>query len=268
MGRLKPWAPLPVTGRFDSPVTWAIEDHAAFSWVLGRTIRGLTNGPSPAWLQTRLTSIGLRPINALVDVTNFFTIDLGRPLHVFDADRVQGGVLTFRHGAGESFLGLNGREYTADPADCVIADRSGVQSLAGVMGGEATGCTEATTSVFVECALFDPVRVALTGRRHGIVSDARQRFERGIDQALLPDALEAATHMIQSLCGGEASIVVSAGAEPHWQRSATLRFERLAGLGGLAVPADTATATLERLGFTIETRTENRGHGGRPVLAQ
>ena len=254
LGHLKPWAPLPVTGRFTSPVRWAIEDSEACPWIVGRTVRGLVNGPSPAWLQARLLSIGLRPINALVDVTNFFTIDLGRPLHVFDADRVQGGVLTLRHGAGESFRALNGRDYTADPADCVIADSAGVQSLAGVMGGEATGCTEATTAVFIECALFDPVRIALTGRRHALVSDARQRFERGIDQALLPDALEAATHMIQTLCGGEASTVESAGAEPAWQRTATLRFERLASLGGLAIPGDEATETLERLGFTVETR--------------
>ncbi len=258
LGQLKPWAPLPVAGRFDSPVRWAIEDTEACSFVIGRTVRGLVNGPSPAWLQARLSSIGLRPINALVDVTNFFTVDLGRPLHVFDADRVQGGMLTFRRGAGETFRALNGRDYTADPADCVIADSAGVQSLAGVMGGDATGCTDATTAAFIECALFDPVRVALTGRRHAIVSDARQRFERGIDPALLPDALEAATHMIQSLCGGEASRVVSAGAAPHWQRSATLRFERLAGLGGLAVPAEDATAALERLGFVVEARTDDR----------
>ncbi len=256
LGRLKPWAPLPVAGRFDSPVRWAIEDREACPWIVGRTIRGLTNGPSPAWLQARLLSIGLRPINALVDVTNFFTVDLGRPLHVFDADRVQGGVLTLRPGAGESFRALNGRDYIADPADCVIADAAGVQSLAGVMGGEATGCTEATTAVFIECALFDPVRIALTGRRHAIVSDARQRFERGIDQALLPDALEAATHMIQTLCGGEASTVETAGAEPAWQRIATLRFERLAGLGGLAVPADVAIETLERLGFHVQSRSD------------
>jgi phenylalanyl-tRNA synthetase beta chain len=217
-------------------------------------VRGLSNGPSPEWLQARLTSIGLRPINALVDVTNFFTIDLGRPLHVFDADRVAGGVLRFRRGQGETFLALNGKEYTADLEDCVIADDAGVQSLAGVIGGEATGCTEATTSVFVECALFDPVRVALTGRRHGIVSDARQRFERGIDPALLPDALEAATHLIQQLCGGQASEVVSAGAEPAWQRSATLRYTRLEDLGGLAVAPDEAVDILERLGFGVEQR--------------
>ena len=164
-------------------------------------------------------------------------------------------MLTFRHGAGESFRALNGRDYTADAADCVIADSAGIHSLAGVMGGEATGCTDDTVAVFIECALFDPVRVALTGRRHAIVSDARQRFERGIDPALLPDALEAATHMIQTLCGGEASTVVSAGAEPQWQRSATLRFERLAGLGGAAIEPNAAASTLERLGFDIQART-------------
>ena len=256
LGRLKPWAPLPISGRFASPLQWAIDDVEACPWVVGRVVRGLRNGPSPEWLQARLTSIGLRPINALVDITNFFTVDLGRPLHVFDADRVQGGVLTFRRGAGESFRALNGRDYTADPADCVIADTAGIHSLAGVMGGEATGCTDGTTSVFIECALFDPVRVALTGRRHAIVSDARQRFERGIDPALLPDALEAATHMIQTLCGGEASEIVSAGAQPAWQRSATLRFARLAELGGKAVGAEEATETLERLGFEIQSRTD------------
>ncbi len=255
LGRLKPWAPLPVAGRFPSAVRWEIEFPTACPFVLGRTVRGLRNGPSPAWLQSRLTSIGLRPINALVDVTNFFTVDLGRPLHVFDADKVAGGVLRFRRGAGETFLALNGKEYTADPEDCVIADDAGVQSLAGVMGGEATGCTEATTSVFIECALFDPVRVALTGRRHAITSDARQRFERGIDPAIMPDAIEAATHLIQELCGGEASEVTSAGAAPHWQRSATLHFARLESLGGVAVPQDEAVDALSRLGFEVEKRT-------------
>jgi phenylalanyl-tRNA synthetase beta chain len=257
IGRLKPWTPAPVPGAFASPIEWAI--HApTCPWVLGRTIRGVRNGPSPAWLQRRLTAIGLRPINALVDVTNLFTHDLCRPLHVFDADRVTGGVLTLRPGAGETFRALNGRDYTADAADCVIADAAGVQSLAGVMGGEATGCTEATTSVFIECALFDPVAVALTGRRHQITSDARSRFERGIDPALPPSALEAATRLIIDLCGGEASTVVSAGSEPAWQRDATLRFARLETLGGLAVPADEAVAALEGLGFTVRTRDAER----------
>jgi phenylalanyl-tRNA synthetase beta chain len=253
IGRLKPWAPAPVTGGFASPVDWAIETPACL-WVLGRTIRGVRNGPSPEWLQRRLTSIGLRPINALVDVTNFFTHDLARPLHVFDADRVTGGRLTFRPGAGESFRALNGRDYVADPADCVIADAAGVQSLAGVIGGDATGSQADTTSVFVECALFDPIAVALTGRRHQITSDARSRFERGIDPALLPAALDAATWMILDICGGEASEMVAAGTEPAWERDATLRFSRLETLGGLAVPPDEATRSLEALGFTVRTR--------------
>ena len=254
IGTLRPWRPEPVPAAFPSPITWAIAMTSACPWVLGRTIRGLRNGPSPAWLQQRLTSIGLRPINTLVDVTNFFTHDLGRPLHVFDADKVQGGQLTMRPGAGETFRALNGRDYTADPADCVIADGAGVQSLAGVIGGEATGCDEGTTSVFLECALFDPVTVALTGRRHAVVSDARQRFERGIDPALLPDAAEAATRMILDLCGGEASTVVSAGSEPAWQRSATLRFDRLRTLGGADVLPDEAEAALAGLGFAMQAR--------------
>lgn len=258
LGTLKPWRAEPVPGLFPSPIAWANEMPEACLWVLGRTVRGVRNGPSPEWLQRRLLAVGLRPINALVDVTNFFAFDLGRPLHVFDADKVSGGVLTMRPGAGETFRALNGKDYTADPEDCVIADAAGVQSLAGVIGGEATGCDEGTTSVFIECALFDPVRVALTGRRHQVSSDARQRFERGIDPALLPAALDAATRMIQDLCGGEASEAVSAGAEPEWRRDATLRFERLASLGGVHVPPDEAVDALERLGFTVRERDARR----------
>ncbi len=257
MGTLRPWVPAPVPGDGPSAIAWAIDMPEACPWVLGRTVRGVRNGPSPEWLQRRLLSIGLRPISALVDVTNFFTHDLGRPLHVFDANKVQGGVLRLRPGANETFRALNGKDYTADPADCVIADSAGVQSLAGVIGGDATGCTEATTSVFIECALFDPVHVALTGRRHALTSDARQRFERGIDPALLPDALEAATRMILDLCGGTASDVASAGAEPAWQRSATMRFARLESLGGLAIPPDDAVAALTGLGFAVQSRTDD-----------
>ena len=258
LGRLVAFAPGKVAGVGASAVDWAIEMPLVCPWVLGRTIRGVKNGPSPKWLQERLVAVGLRPINALVDVTNFFTVDLGRPLHVFDADKVTGGRLIFRAGNGEIFRGLNGRDYTATQDDCVIADANGVQSLAGVIGGEATGCDESTTSVFLECALFDPVAVALTGRRHQVISDARQRFERGIDPALLPDAIEAATRMILDLCGGEASVVVSAGAEPAWQRTASLRFARLRDFGGLDVPADEAVAKLESLGFGVVARSETQ----------
>ena len=258
LGRLKPWLHETVEGRFDSPVGWANDHAEAAPWVLGRTIRGVRNGPSPRWLADRLVSVGLRPISALVDITNFFTLDLGRPLHVFDADRIAGDTLTLRHARpGETLAALNGQTYTLDAADCVIADAAGVQSLAGVMGGAATGATETTGSVFVECALFDPIVVARTGRRHQIHSDARARFERGIDPALLPSALEAATAMIVDLCGGEASEVVSVGEMPRWRREASLRFRRLAELGGLAVDPDRAVARLEDLGFEVAHRDED-----------
>lgn len=258
VGRLKPWEPRPIRAAFDGGLRWATAWPEACPWVLGRTIRRVRNRPSPRWLAERLTAIGLRPINALVDVTNFFTFDLGRPLHVFDADKVAGDVLTMRPGLGETFRALNGRDYSVTPEDCVIADAAGVQSLAGVIGGEATGCDEDTSTVFLECALFDPVRIALTGRRHQVVSDARQRFERGIDPALMPLAVEAATALILEVCGGEAGAVVAAGAEPAWQRSATLRFERLAGFGGAPIDPDTAVAALERLGFAVQSRDAQR----------
>jgi phenylalanyl-tRNA synthetase beta chain len=258
IGELRPWKPEPVAPAFDGGVGWRIDWPEACPWILGRTIRNLRNGPSPRWLADRLMSIGLRPINALVDITNFFTFDLGRPLHVFDAGKVAGGVLVLRRGAGESFRALNGKDYTLTAEDCAIADAAGVQSMAGVVGGEATGCDEATSAVFIECALFDPVRIALTGRRHQVVSDARQRFERGIDAAIMPEAIEAATRMIMDLCGGEPGRVTTDGRPPDLRRCATLRFERLAGFGGAAVPAEEAVASLERLGFAVASRDAER----------
>jgi phenylalanyl-tRNA synthetase beta chain len=254
IGTLKPFRPRQIAPSIDGGPRWKIAFPEACPWIIGRAIQGVRNSPSPKWLQDRLTSIGLRPINALVDVTNFFTIDLGRPLHVFDVAKLRGNVLTLRRGAGETMRALNGRDYTVDPDDCVICDEAGVQSIAGVIGGEATGCDETTRTVFVECALFDPVRIALTGRRHQIISDARQRFERGLDPALMPDAIEAATAMIMELCGGEPGPVTEAGAEPAWQRDATMRFSRIAGLGGSDIDADEAVASLERLGFGVRHR--------------
>jgi phenylalanyl-tRNA synthetase beta chain len=255
LGTLKPLEHAPVTVAYPSPLKWAVEDLEGCPWVLGRAVRGVKNGPSPQWLQDKLTAIGLRPINALVDVTNWFTYDLGRPLHVFDAKKVKGDTLSIRRGReGESFLALNGKEVAVTPEDLVIADAEAVESLAGIMGGEHSGSDESTTEVFIEAALFDPVRIALSGRRHELRSDARSRFERGVDQALPPAALEAATAMIIALCGGEASEVVSAGAEPAWRRTAHLRFERIAGLGGSPITPEEAVEGLERLGFTVAAR--------------
>jgi phenylalanyl-tRNA synthetase beta chain len=254
IGALRPFAPAAVAAAFQGGTRWRIEMPEACSWIIGRTIRGVRNSSSPKWLQDRLTSIGLRPINALVDVTNFFTHDLGRPLHVFDVAKLSGDTLILRQGAGETIAALNGKSYTATAEDCVICDDAGAQSIAGVVGGEATGCDETTTTVFLECAAFDPVRIALTGRRHQIVSDARQRFERGIDPALMPAAVEAATAMIIDLCGGEAGDVTMDGAEPAWRRQASMRFRRIAELGGSDIGADEAVESLRRLGFGIAAR--------------
>jgi phenylalanyl-tRNA synthetase beta chain len=254
LGTLVDFAPGSVAASGASAIAWRNEFAEACPWVLGRTVRNVKNGESPDWLKTRLTSIGLRPINVLADITNFFTIDLGRPLHVFDADKVAGGALTLRRGADEEFAGLHGKPVRAGAEDCAIADANGVQSLAGIVGGEATGCDETTTNVFIECALFDRVRIAQTGQRHGIFSDARQRFERGIDSQLLPEALDAATSMILSLCGGEASEVSEAGARPEWTREASLRFARIKAFGGSEIDADEAVASLQRLGFGVLAR--------------
>jgi phenylalanyl-tRNA synthetase beta chain len=250
LGTLKPWEVAPVAPAYPAPLQWRIEDPRACIWALGRGVRGLKNGPSPKWLQDRLVAIGLRPINALVDVTNFFTFAVGRPLHVFDVRKVAGPTLSMRMARpGEEILALNGKTYVLTAEDGVIADAERVEAIGGVIGGDHSGCDETTTECFIECALFDPVRIALTGRRHDVRTDARSRFERGVDPSLLPKGLEAATRMILELCGGEASEVSSAGAEPAWQREATMRFARVRDLGGLDLPADEAVERLTRLGF-------------------
>ncbi len=260
MGRLSPLDTTPIEGRFRSPIAIHIEDRKACPLFLGRHIRGLKNGPSPRWLREKLEAIGLRPISALVDITNFLTFDVNRPLHVFDAGKVTGDLAVRFARRGEKLLALNGREYELDPEITAIADDAGVQSLGGVIGGEPTACTETTTEVFVEAALFDPIRTAATGRRLEIISDARYRFERGVDPAFVGPGLEIATRLILELCGGEASEVVVAGAAPDWQREYLLRPERLAGLGGLHVPPAESRAILETLGCTIsEAAAEHRG---------
>lgn len=251
VGKLTPLDETRVPGKFISPIGIKLTDHKACPLFLGRHIRGLKNGPSPDWLKRRLEAIGLRPISALVDITNFLTFDLNRPLHVFDAGKVKGDLIVRFAKTGEKLLALNGREYTLDPEITAICDDNGVQSLGGVMGGEPTSCTEETTEVFIEAALFDPVRTAATGRRLEITSDARYRFERGIDPEFTAPGLEIATRLVLELCGGEPSEVVVAGAVPEWQRQYTLRENRPAQLGGLAVPPPEATTILEDLGFAV-----------------
>jgi phenylalanyl-tRNA synthetase beta chain len=252
LGRLKLLDTTPVAGSFRSPISIHIEDHSACALFLGRHLRGLRNGSSPDWLRRRLEAIGLRPISALVDITNFLTFDVNRPLHVFDAGRLQGSLTVRFARPGETLLALNGQEYALDAEVTAIADGAGVQSLGGVIGGEATGCTEATTEVFIEAALFDPVRTAATGRRLNISSDARYRFERGLDPAFVRDGLEIATRLMLDLCGGEASEIVTAGSVPDWRRRYVLRPERPATLGGLDVLPQESAAILAALGFVVE----------------
>ncbi|MFM8616400.1 MAG: phenylalanine--tRNA ligase subunit beta, partial [Alphaproteobacteria bacterium] len=255
LGRLKPLPSPVIKPAYASPLSWEIADPRACDYVLGRAIRGVKNGPSPKWLQDWLVAIGQRPINALVDVTNLFTFGLGRPLHVFDVAKVHGKTLTMRMAReGESLLALNGKTYELTPEDGIIADAAGPEALGGIIGGEATGCDEATTECFIECAIFDPVRIALSGRRHDVRTDARARFERGVDQALPRLALDLATQAMIEICGGEASDIVGAGPEPAWQRQASLRIERLASSGGDDVAPDRAVEILQSLGFTLAAR--------------
>jgi phenylalanyl-tRNA synthetase beta chain len=256
VGMLKPLDETLVPGKFKSPIGIELTDLKACPLFLGRHIRGLKNGPSPEWLKRRLESIGLRPISALVDITNFLTFDLNRPLHVFDASKVKGNLVVRFAKPGEKLLALNGREYALDPEITAIADDNSVQSLGGVIGGEPTGCTEATTEVFIEAALFDPVRTAATGRRLEIISDARYRFERGIDPEFVTPGLEIATRLVLELCGGEPSDIVVAGAVPEWRRHYVLRPGRVAGLGGLDVATETSATILETLGFAVEKQSD------------
>ncbi len=254
LGTLKPLAEHKVAGRFDSPISVTIDEDTRDDApvFMGRLIKGVKNGPSPAWLQARLKAIGLRPISALVDVTNFFTYDMNRPLHVFDADKVKGNLRVHRAKGGETLIGLDEKEYTFPEGAVVISDDEGVESIAGIMGGLATGCTEETTNVFLEAAIWDTIQIAKTGRALKINSDARYRNERGIDPNYNAPAIEAATQMILDLCGGEPSNVVVAGEVPDVTRAYRLDTDRVQSLVGMDIPAEEQRKTLTALGFTLE----------------
>src|SRR4030088_3058440 len=218
MGKFKDPVIRPIKGEFPCPVKVTVEDANLCPGFALRLVRGVKNGPSPEWLQKRLTSIGLRPINALVDITNFMTYDRARPLHVFDAAKVRGNLVVRRARAGEQLTALDGSTYALDDTMCVIADDHGPESLAGIMGGETTGCSEQTTDVLIESALWDELNIAQTGRKLGINSDARYRFERGVDPAFMLPGLELATRMVLDLCGGTPSAILVAAAPDHQDR--------------------------------------------------
>ena len=257
MGTLKPEPKLgSVEGKFECPIDikleFSPETANACPVFAGRLIKGVKNGPSPAWMQNRLKAVGLRPINALVDVTNYISLDRGRPLHVYDADKLKGPIRARLGNKIEKFLGLDGKEHTVDQTMCVIADDTGPLGFGGIMGGELSGSTDATKNVFIESAYFDPVRTATTGRKAGLQTDARYRFERGIDPASVRPGFDLATDMILKFCGGEPSKAKVAGKEPIENRVIAFDFARVEKLSGVKLSQAEIKTTLEALGFKID----------------
>jgi phenylalanyl-tRNA synthetase beta chain len=255
LGKLKSDPVPPVKGSGACPVSVTLDfeqgdEHLCPAFAL-RLVRGVNNRASPAWMQRRLSAIGLRPINALVDITNYVTYDRGRPLHVFDAAKVKGDLTVRRARDGETIVALDGRTYTLDDSIVVIADADGPESIAGIMGGEHSGCDENTTDVLIESALWDPLTIAQTGRKLGIQTDARYRFERGVDPAFAVPGLELATRMVVELCGGEASERVVAGAIPDTGRIIDFPWTEVRRLSGLDVPRPESKVILESLGFHV-----------------
>jgi phenylalanyl-tRNA synthetase beta chain len=240
-----------VKGTFESPIKVEIENKEACPVFAGRYIRGVKNGPSPDWMQKHLISLGMKPISALVDITNFLTHDYGRPLHVFDADNIKGNLTVRLSKSGETLVALDEKEHTFDDEACVISDDNGISSIGGIMGGENSGTYDDTTNVFLECAWFDPIRTAMTGRKLNIESDARYRFERGVDPATVEDGIELATRLIMDMCGGEPSEVYLAGEVPVISKTLSMRPERVNELGGVDIEKNQIVSILERLGFVV-----------------
>jgi phenylalanyl-tRNA synthetase beta chain len=251
MGKFRDPAIRPIKGEFPCPVKVTIEDATLCPGFALRLVQGVKNGASPEWLQKRLTSIGLRPINALVDITNFMTYDRARPLHVFDAAKVSGNLTVRRARAGETLLALDGRTYTLDSGVCVIADDHGVESLAGIMGGEASGCSEQTTDVLIESALWNEINIAQTGRKFGINSDARYRFERGVDPAFMVPGLEMATRLVMEMCRGTPSENVVVGNPFGEDRVIDFPLTEVKRLAGIDVPFPEMKRILGHLGFMM-----------------
>ncbi len=251
LGTLKTQKITPVKSNFKSPVDVDIQFLKGCPHFCGAYIKGVKNGPSPDWLQRQLKAIGLRPISALVDITNFFTIGLGRPLHVFDADKLNGNIHVRESKKGETIEALNDKSYTLEDGMTVVCDDTGVQAVGGIVGAVPTGCTEDTVNVFLECAYFDPYLSAKTGRTLQIESDARYRNERGLDPAFTRPAVDLAVAMIQELCGGEASEIVEAGKAVDTDRTITFDPAYTKRLGGIDIAEKEQIKILESLGFTV-----------------
>jgi phenylalanyl-tRNA synthetase beta chain len=256
LGKLKKDTVKPVKGSFENPIGIKLEfpkeTKNACPIFAGRLVRGVKNGPSPDWLQQRLRAIGLRPINALVDITNYISYDRARPLHVYDADKLQGAIRARLGKKGEKFLALDDKTYEVDAEMCVIADEGRVLGLGGVIGGEDTGCTEETTNVFIESAYFDPKRTARTGRTLNIQSDARFRFERGVDPESVVPGLELATRMVVDLCGGTPSKITVAGRTPKPNAPFKFDMTMIGRLSGLSLPHARIRRKFAALGVKLE----------------
>ena len=252
LGTLKPLKVAAIEGDFDCPVDIRIDDPEGCPAFYGRVVRGLKNGSSPEWLQRRLKSAGQRPISALVDITNYVMLDLGRPAHAYDLKQLTGAVTARRARQSEMVMTLNEKEYRLDPSMTVIADERQVHDIGGIMGGEHSGVGEATTDTLLEIAFFDPERIASTGQALGLTSDARSRFERGVDPAFLDDGLAVLTGLILDICGGEASHVVRAGEPPIPDSRVAFDPALTLALGGLDVDPAGQKAVLESLGFEVE----------------
>ncbi len=252
LGELKPLDVPQIEGSFDNPIEIRIEDAEGCPAFYGRTVRGLTNGASPAWMQQRLKAAGQRPISALVDITNYVMLDHGRPSHAYDVKTLAGAVVARRAGEGETVVALNEKDYSLTAEMTVIADDNGVHDIGGIMGGEHSGVSPDTDEVLLEVAYFAPERIAKTGQALTLTSDARSRFERGVDPVFLDDGLAIITKLILDICGGEASRVTRAGTPPVEAKRVPFLPERAATLGGIEVPEREQVAILERLGFRIE----------------
>jgi phenylalanyl-tRNA synthetase beta chain len=258
IGTLKPLHIPAIEGSFASPIDIRIEDPEGCPAFFGRAIRGLTNGTSPEWMQRRLKSAGQRPISAIVDITNYVMLDLGRPSHAYDIAKLDGALVARRARDGETVLALNEKDYALDPSMTVIADEGKVHDIGGIMGGEDSGVTAATTDVMLEVAFFDPERIARTGQKLSLTSDARTRFERGVDPAFLDDGLAILTGLILDICGGETSEPLLVGTPPIESKAIPFDPERVSSLGGVEVEADRQRATLQALGFEFEGETSVR----------
>ncbi|RIX99172.1 phenylalanine--tRNA ligase subunit beta [Aureimonas flava] len=258
LGTLKGDAVEPVAGEGACPVPVSVDSATCLGFAL-RRVSGVRNGASPEWMQKRLKAIGLRPINALVDVTNYMTFDRGRPLHVFDAAKVAGGLVVRQAREGEELVGLDGRTHALNPKVCVIADDRGPESIGGILGGEASGCDERTTDVLIESALWEPLAIARTGRSLGIITDARYRFERGVDPAFMATGLELATRLVMDLCGGTPSEALVVPARADAREPIRFPFSEVERLTGLQVEPERQVEILTRLGFAVERRGDEAG---------